>query len=277
MQFSLTEIAEKLAEVARDAGKLVMELYDSGAFATAEKADESPVTTADIKASEFIVASLKKAFPNIPVLSEESRHEKLSTRASWSSYFLIDPIDGTQEFIARSGDFAVNIAYIEERQPSIGVIYWPPGETLYSAIREQGAYKHALGQKQAISVRKLNNPQHDPLILAISRRQPRHKVMARVQTERDIQPLPTGSCSLKACFIAEGKADCFLRLGPTGEWDTAASQVIVTEAGGSLLNENFEPITYNETESLLNPNFYVLGDPEVDWQAVFIAHPPNFR
>jgi len=257
VQFSLTEIAEKLAEVARDAGKLVMELYDSGAFATAEKADESPVTTADIKASEFIVASLKKAFPNIPVLSEESRHEKLSTRASWSSYFLIDPIDGTQEFIARSD--------------------WPPGETLYSAIREQGAYKHALGQKQAISVRKLNDPQHDPLILAISRRQPRHKVMARVQTERDIQPLPTGSCSLKACFIAEGKADCFLRLGPTGEWDTAASQVIVTEAGGSLLNENFEPITYNETESLLNPNFYVLGDPEVDWQAVFIAHPPNFR
>ncbi len=277
MQFSLNEIADKLAEVARDAGNLIMALYDSGAFATTEKADDSPVTTADIKASEFIITELQNAFPDIPVLSEESSHEALSTRAQWSSYFLIDPIDGTQEFIARSGDFAVNIAYVEQRQPAIGVIYWPPGETLYSAIREQGAFKYALGEKTPISVRKLEDPQHDPLILAISRRQPRQKVMARIQTERDIHPLPTGSCSLKACFIAEGKADCFLRLGPTGEWDTAASQVIVTEAGGSLLNENFEPITYNETESLLNPNFFVLGDPQVDWQQVFVAHPPNFR
>ncbi|PYE31582.1 3'(2'),5'-bisphosphate nucleotidase [Idiomarina fontislapidosi] len=277
MQFSLNEIADKLAEVAREAGNLIMALYDSGAFATTEKADDSPVTTADIKASEFIINELQNAFPDIPVLSEESSHEALSTRAQWSSYFLIDPIDGTQEFIARSGDFAVNIAYVEQRQPAIGVIYWPPGETLYSAIREQGAFKYALGEKTPISVRKLEDPRHDPLILAISRRQPRQKVMARIQTERDIHPLPTGSCSLKACFIAEGKADCFLRLGPTGEWDTAASQVIVTEAGGSLLNENFEPITYNETESLLNPNFFVLGDPQVDWQQVFVAHPPNFR
>ena len=121
MQFSLNEIADKLAEVARDAGNLIMALYDSGAFATTEKADDSPVTTADIKASEFIITELQNAFPDIPVLSEESSHEALSTRAQWSSYFLIDPIDGTQEFIARSGDFAVNIAYVEQRQPATGL------------------------------------------------------------------------------------------------------------------------------------------------------------
>ena len=96
-------------------------------------------------------------------------------------------------------------------------------------------------------------------------------MLKRIQTQHELQPLPAGSCSLKACFIAEGKADCFLRLGPTGEWDTAAAEVIVSEAGGSLVNENFEPITYNKTVSLLNPNFMVLGDPRVDWEQVLLV------
>ncbi|RUO75995.1 3'(2'),5'-bisphosphate nucleotidase CysQ [Idiomarina seosinensis] len=268
---------EAISQIAREAGVRIMQAYERGDFATYEKPDESPVTSADLAASELIVERLREVFPDIPVISEESEHESYNERRQWQRYFLIDPIDGTQEFISRSGDFAVNIALIESNQPRIGVIYWPAGDSLYFAESGQGAFKTTVTGTRSISVRRLDDPQSDPIIIAISRRQSRGPVLNRIQTKRELQPLPAGSCSLKACFIAEGKADCFLRLGPTGEWDTAAAQVIVVEAGGCLLNENFEPITYNQTVSLLNPNFLVLGDQRVDWQKIFIARPPRFR
>lgn len=268
---------EVLGEIAREAGETIMRLYERGNFVTYAKPDESPVTSADMAASQLIIDRLQEYYPNIPVLSEESEHQQFAERRLWQRYFLIDPIDGTQEFIARSGDFAVNIALIENNKPQLGVIFWPAGEALYIAERGAGAYKLTIAGKERIRVRQFDDPQHDPITIAISRRQPRGPVLSRIKTERELQPLPAGSCSLKACFIAEGKADCFLRLGPTGEWDTAAAEVIVSEAGGSLVNENFEAITYNQTVSLLNPNFLVLGDKRVDWQQVFIAHPPHFR
>ncbi|WP_404401238.1 3'(2'),5'-bisphosphate nucleotidase CysQ [Idiomarina seosinensis] len=266
-----------IRDIAREAGALIMQAYQQGDFATYTKADESPVTSTDVAASELIISRLQQHFPDIPVLSEESDHENFSERKHWQRYFLIDPIDGTQEFISRSGDFAVNIALIEDHQPRLGVIYWPVGDSLYFARRDHGAFKQCAGVTESIQVRQLDNPQQDPLIIAMSRRQAPAPILNRVQTERQLQMLSAGSCSLKSCFIAEGKADCFLRLGPTGEWDTAAAEVIVSEAGGSLVNENFDPITYNQTVSLLNPNFFVLGDPRVDWQQVFIAHQPHFR
>lgn len=268
---------DRLKDIAQEAGRVILSMYERRDYSTAEKTDESPVTTADLIASELIEDRLKQSFPDIPVISEESEHQDYNERRQWKAYFIIDPIDGTQEFIARSGDFAVNIAYVERNEPVIGVIFWPVGKALYYAVKGEGAFKQDALEKRPISVRKFSNPQTDPIILAISRRQARESVLNRLKTQRDIQPLPTGSCSLKACFIAEGKADCFLRLGPTGEWDTAASQVIVTEAGGRIVNENFEPITYNRTVSLLNPNFLVLGDQSVPWEEVFIARQARFR
>lgn len=268
---------ERLKEIAIEAGGVILSMYERRDYSTAEKTDDSPVTTADIIASELIEDRLKQAFPGIPVISEESEHQDYNERRQWKAYFIIDPIDGTQEFIARSGDFAVNIAYVEKNEPVIGVIFWPVGEALYYAEKGSGAFKQDALESQPINVRKLTDPQADPIIIAISRRQAREPVLKRLQTGRDIQPLPTGSCSLKACLIAEGKADCFLRLGPTGEWDTAASQVIVGEAGGRIVNENFEPITYNRTVSLLNPNFLVLGDQSVPWEEIFIARQARFR
>lgn len=268
---------EKLKEIAFEAGGVILSMYERHDYKTAEKKDDSPVTTADLVASDLIEDRLKQSFPDIPVISEESEHQDYNERRQWKAYFIIDPIDGTQEFISRSGDFAVNIAYVENNEPVIGVIFWPVGETLYYARKGAGAFKQKENEKQSISVRKFSDPQADPIIIAISRQQAREPVFNRLQTKRDIQPLPTGSCSLKACFIAEGKADCFLRLGPTGEWDTAASQVIVGEAGGRIVNENFEPITYNRTVSLLNPNFLVLGDQSVPWEEVFIARQARFR
>ncbi|RUO69390.1 3'(2'),5'-bisphosphate nucleotidase CysQ [Idiomarina ramblicola] len=268
---------ERLKEIAIEAGGVILSMYERRDYSTAEKTDDSPVTTADIIASELIEDRLKQAFPGIPVISEESEHQDYNERRQWGAYFIIDPIDGTQEFIARSGDFAVNIAYVEKNEPVIGVIFWPVGEALYYAEKGAGAFKQDALECRPINVRKFADPQADPIVIAISRRQAREPVLKRLQTERDVQPFPTGSCSLKACLIAEGKADCFLRLGPTGEWDTAASQVIVGEAGGRIVNENFEPITYNRTVSLLNPNFLILGDQNVPWEEIFIARQARFR
>lgn len=262
---TLLEVAQKAA---RKAGKAVLDIYDRGDFESYTKDDESPVTSADYKANEIVTRVLEKYTPNIPIMSEEMENADLSERQHWQRYWLIDPIDGTQEFIARSGDFAVNIALIENNQPVIGVIYWPPGETMYFAEKDKGAFKESPREDKPISVRKLEDPEQGVVMIAISRRQARDKVMSKMSQDRIYQTLPLGSCSLKACFIAEGKADVFLRIGITGEWDTGAAQCIITEAGGKILAADFEPLTYNERSSLINPDFVVMGDQRVDWQKI---------
>ncbi|MEP1448511.1 MAG: 3'(2'),5'-bisphosphate nucleotidase CysQ [Paraglaciecola sp.] len=261
----LLDIAKKTAV---KAGKVVLEIYDSGDFTSYQKDDDSPVTTADYKANEVIMEMLEKATPNIPIMSEETELRDLALRKTWTRYWLIDPIDGTQEFIARSGDFAVNIALIENNVPIMGVIYWPTGETLYSALKGHGAHKECPVESKQIFVRSLDAPDNDPVIIAISRRQARERVMSSLSEDRVYQTLPAGSCSLKACFIAEGKADVFLRFGVTGEWDTGASQCIVVEAGGKILAHDFAPLSYNLRESVINPDFFIMGDQNVDWQSI---------
>lgn len=250
------------------AGKVVLKIYDSGNFTSFQKDDDSPVTTADYKANEVIMDILREETPDIPIMSEETDIGSLEERQTWRRYWLIDPIDGTQEFIARSGDFAVNIALIENNEPILGVIYWPTGETLYSAVKGHGAFKECPVENKQIYVRSLNAPDDDPVIIAISRRQPREKVISSLNENRVYQTLPAGSCSLKACFIAEGKADVFLRVGVTGEWDTGASQCIVVEAGGKILAHNFAPLSYNQRTSVINPDFFIMGDQNVNWQDV---------
>ena len=264
----IQELFKLAKETAIKAGKVVLEIYDSGDFTSYHKDDDSPVTTADYKANEVIMELLQQAAPNIPIMSEETEIGSLEERKKWTRYWLIDPIDGTQEFIARSGDFAVNIALIENNVPIMGVIYWPTGETLYSALKGHGAFKYCPVENKQIHVRKLNSPNDDPIIIAISRRQPREKVMNSLSDDRIYQTLPAGSCSLKACFIAEGKADVFLRFGVTGEWDTGASQCILNEAGGKILAHDFAPLSYNLRESVINPDFFIMGDQNVDWQSI---------
>ena len=267
-----TKDAQQLLEIAkraaREAGKVVLQIYNSGEFTSYQKDDDSPVTSADYKANDIITGMLQRETPDIPIMSEESDNGALAQRKNWKRYWLIDPIDGTQEFIARSGDFAVNIALIEDNQPIMGVIYWPPGDTLYSALKGHGAYKESPLETKRIKVRELDDPKDGVVMIAISRRQAREKVMSNMSEHRTYQTLPAGSCSLKACFIAEGKADVFLRIGITGEWDTGASQCIVGEAGGTILAHDFEPLSYNQRESVSNPDFMVMGDQRVDWQSI---------
>ncbi len=262
---SLLEIVKRIAV---EAGEAVLKVYDKGDFDAYTKDDESPVTSADYLANDIINKRLIEATPDIPILSEENKHASLAERETWERYWLIDPIDGTQEFIARSGDFAVNIALIENNEPTIGVIFWPPGQSLYYASKDAGAFKESPDEHKQIHVRKLDDPHESVVMIAISRRQSRDKVFSRMCAKRVYQTLPLGSCSLKSCFIAEGKADVFMRIGITGEWDTGASQCIVSEAGGSILAANFEPLTYNQRHTLENPDFVVLGDQRVPWQDI---------
>lgn len=258
----------QIADIARRTGDLVLQHYRAGDFSVTEKHDESPVTSADIAASDFLVDALKQLQPALPVLSEEAI-VPWQQRRQWSRYWLIDPIDGTQEFINGSGDFAINIALVDNFRPVLGAIYWPTEDLLYQAAHGFGAQRISARQTTHINVRQLNNPLRDPVIVAISRRQPADRILSRMNPDRPIETLVTGSCSLKSCLVAEGSADCFLRVGPTGEWDTGASQIIIEEAGGTLVSEHFAPVTYNRTASLSNPNFMVLGDPRVDWMSVF--------
>ena len=261
----LLDIAKRAARLA---GAAVMEIYDSGDITTYHKDDDSPVTNADYKANEIILSILKAETPDIPIMSEETDNEELATRKSWKRYWLIDPIDGTQEFVARSGDFAVNIALVENNVPVIGVIYWPPGDTLYYASAGEGAFKESPAESRQIRVRSFDDVEQGVVMIAISRRQAREKVMNSMSQHRVYQTLPLGSCSLKACFIAEGKADVFLRIGVTGEWDTGASQCIIAEAGGAILAHNFEPLSYNQRKTVKNPDFIVMGDQNVDWPSI---------
>lgn len=268
MTLPISELLEIAKQAATKAGIEVLDIYDKGIFEEYEKDDASPVTSADYRANEIIMEELAKLTPNIPIMSEETPIPPLKERANWNRYWLIDPIDGTQEFIARSGDFAINIALIENNKPVIGVIYWPCGESLYFASKDSGAYKRCSRETKPISVRRFDVPSEDVIMIAISRRQSREKIFERLTDKRSYQTLPTGSCSLKACLIAEGAADVFMRLGVTGEWDTGASQCIINEAGGSILAATFDPITYNQREIVTNPDFVVLGDQRVSWQSI---------
>ncbi|UAA38902.1 3'(2'),5'-bisphosphate nucleotidase CysQ [Paraneptunicella aestuarii] len=263
---------EALLELAKQAcikaGKQVLEVYDSGDFTSFCKDDNSPVTTADYMANEIICELLQKHTPDIPIMSEENSNEPLKKRLHWKQYWLIDPIDGTKEFIAQSGHFAINIGLVEDHEPVIGVIYWPTADTIYFASKGNGAFKQSPQGKEQIHVRQISDPQQDDLIVAISREQPPERVMSKMSSTRQYSTLALGSCSLKSCYVAEGKADVFVRLGITGEWDTGASQCIVCEAGGNIADINFEPLTYNQRDSLNNPDFIVTGDQRVNWQSI---------
>jgi len=257
-------------ESAKLAGKEVMRYYRSGSYQEHTKADSSPVTSADLAANEVIIAALQMHTPNIPIISEESGNLPLAKRQAWPRYWLLDPIDGTGEFIIGSGDFAVNIALVEHGWPTIGVIHAPDHQLTYYAQQGLGAFKEdASGSwqifvKPYVAERKIR--------VAISRRQELSEIKRYLNASFDYENIALGSCSLKNCLIAEGGADCYLRIGPTGEWDTGASHCILEQAGGSIIDSEFQPLSYNQRESLMNPDFLSLGDNQFPWQQIIHTH-----
>ncbi|EGN74548.1 3'(2'),5'-bisphosphate nucleotidase [Idiomarina sp. A28L] len=266
MEYS--KLIDPLSDIALETAALILQYYKKGNFKTYEKPDDSPVTTVDYAASDLLVKRLQKLTPDFPVLSEEAI-QPWQVRRNWQRYWLVDPLDGTQEFVAGSGDFAVSIALIDNGQPVLGMIAWPTEQRLYYAVRGHGAFRNDGSGANKIHVRKLVNPATDPIVVALSRRQPKERILDRYHSSQPIEVIHTGSCALKSALVAEGSADVFMRIGPTGEWDTGAAEVLINEAGGMLVNTHFQPLSYNQSSDTGNPDFLVLGDPAIDWQRVF--------
>lgn len=263
----LLEIALKCAN---KAGEEVMRFYKRDDYTEYTKDDNSPVTDADLAANKVLVDMLASLTPDIPIISEESEYLLLSQRKHWNRYWLLDPIDGTGEFIAKSGDFAVNIALIEDGWPAIGVIHAPAHDVTYFASKGQGTFKQTAQQVKQIYVADYDGKR--PLNVGVSRRQKLSLMGQYLNPVYKYEHFPLGSCSLKSCQIAEGITDCYLRIGPTGEWDTGAGQCILEEAGGTILDSELNPLSYNKRESLMNPDFIAFGNSDIDWQQVIIKH-----
>lgn len=258
--------------IAREAGQCILSIYKKKDYDEYTKDDDTPVTSADYAAHKLILKRLKELTPDIPILSEEDTEVEIETRHQWESYWLIDPLDGTQEFIARSGDFATVIALVQKNQPVMGVVYAPVSGVTYYAYQDKGAWKiPELDESIQIYSHK-HEIENQPISIAISRRQNIDRITSKLSPERNYELVPLGSAALKACLVAEGAVDCYIRLGPTGEWDTAATQCIVQEAGGCILStRQLKPLSYNLRETLENPNFIVLGDKELGWDKILIS------
>ncbi|MFH7564589.1 MULTISPECIES: 3'(2'),5'-bisphosphate nucleotidase CysQ [Oceanimonas] len=251
---------------ARESGRLILSMYNSGRYIAENKDDDSPVTSADLAAHDYLNRALRE-LADIPVLSEEGGDIPLAERNAWPRYWLVDPLDGTQEFIAGSGDFSTMIALVEHGRPVLGVVFGPVHDVMYYAVRGQGAFKEAGGEIRQIHARHYRT-QVNSLCITISRRQNVEWVRSRLTDKLDYRLVPLGSSSLKSCLVAEGKADLYMRIGPTGEWDTGATQCIVEEAGGRILDLGLEKLSYNQRDSMINPNFITLGDESLPWQEI---------
>ena len=257
-------------ESAKKAGVEVMKYYRQGNYTEESKADESPVTSADYASNDVLMDQLRTLTPDIPIISEEVGVVDLNERKNWSRYWLLDPIDGTGEFIIGSGDFAVNIALVENGWPSIGVIHAPDHNQTYYGQTNLGAFKE--NTEKSLAIRVAQYEKHRRIKVAISRRQKRALMGQYLNDTYEYDYVALGSCSLKNCLIAEGKADCYLRVGVTGEWDTGASHCILEQAGGSIIDSEFKPLSYNKRESVLNPDFVSLGSSDFAWQSIIKPH-----
>jgi len=251
-----------VGDIARAAADAILAVYHSD-FSVRIKTDASPVTAADLAAQQVILEGLRQWQPALPVLSEEARAADWSQRRHWSRYWLVDPLDGTREFVKRNGEFTVNIALVEDHRSVLGVVLAPVSGALYVAAEGAGSWLQARAGApwQQLATRPLAHP----AVLAGSRSHGSLPPAALdVLLGADHQRLVMGS-SLKFCLIAEGRADAYVRLGATSEWDTAAALCVLREAGGALLDLYGGAFAYKHKESLINPEFIAVGDPTVDW------------
>jgi 3'(2'), 5'-bisphosphate nucleotidase len=261
----LEALRGEIAAIARGAGREIMAIYASD-FAVSRKADDTVLTDADLAAHRHILAALRALTPDLPVLSEESAHIPWSERRDWRRYWLVDPLDGTREFVKRNGEFTVNIALIEQGAPVLGVVHAPARGDMVHAVRGGPALRETAAGAEPLRVRTAGAP----LRVAGSRSHGDPRIAGFLERAGPHELVPLGS-SLKFCLVAGGEADVYLRYGATSEWDTAAGQCIVEAAGGMVTDLAFRPLSYNRRESLTNPDFVAVGDPAVDWRARIAA------
>jgi 3'(2'), 5'-bisphosphate nucleotidase len=249
-----SETLDALRSLAQGAAAAILAVYD-GAFDVTQKNDRSPLTAADLAAHRILVDGLKALTPGIPVLSEECADLDPSVRRGWSRYWCVDPLDGTREFVKRNGEFCICIALIEDGVPTIGVVHAPVSGRCHCAARGLGAFVvEADGATRAI---RATTPGATWRV-AGSRSHGDARIEAVLAKLDPNEHRPMGS-ALKFGLIAEGAADLYLRFGPTSEWDTAAGQCLVEEAGGRVLDLHGQPLRYNRRDSVLNPDFVATG------------------
>lgn len=237
-----------LIKIAREAGRRILEIQQGQSFSILKKSDNTPVTQADLVAHKFITDALRSLDTKYPIISEESCEISWTQRKNWHRYWLVDPLDGTKEFIKRNGEFTVNIALIEHGEPIIGVVYAPAKDDMYYGERDCGAELNG----EAISVAQ---EQPDTLRVVGSRSHPSEETIAWLEQQgKPYELVPMGS-SLKICLVAQGEADVYPRLGPTSEWDTGAAHAVLNAAGGIVTEVDGSPLKYNQKESFLNPYF----------------------
>jgi 3'(2'), 5'-bisphosphate nucleotidase len=257
-----THMLGPVINIARRAGAEILEVYESGQVAVTNKADASPLSEADLRAHRSIVDGLTALTPGWPVLSEESAAIGFAERALWSRYWLVDPLDGTREFLSHNGEFTVNIALIEGHEPVLGVVYAPARQLLYYGIPGAGAFR-AFGDEPASAIvvkRHASTP-----VRIVGSRSHRGDSLDSLLSHLGSHELIAVGSSLKLCMVAEGSADLYPRLGATSEWDTAAAHAVVLAAGGFVTTTTGLPLTYNSRSELLNPHFLVFADHERQW------------
>ncbi len=257
----LTHLIEPVVALAIKAGGAILQVYATD-FDVQHKADLSPLTQADMASHHVIDQGLRDLTPDIPVLSEESGLPEFTERSQWETYWLVDPLDGTKEFVNRNGEFTVNIALIEANRPVFGVVYVPVTDRTYFGCAGYGAERrdsHSTPVKISVA-----DGTAEPARVVGSRSHRGASLDGFLENLGKYEMHPMGS-SLKFCLVAEGAADIYPRLGPTSEWDTAAAQAVVEQAGGSVITLDGKPLSYNSKEQILNPHFLVVGPDDRDW------------
>lgn len=256
----LDELLENARRIAAEAAAVILPIFH-GEFSVSAKADASPVTEADLAAHDLICKRLAEA-THWPVLSEEHTDIDTRERLGWQRYWLVDPLDGTRLFIRGNDEFSVNIALVENHRPTLGVIHMPCTDVSYRARREGPAIKRlADGGEQPLRTRRPASP---PITFSVSATRT-GAALAAMLAHVEHRLIVAGS-SYKSCLVAEGTADIYPCLGPTSEWDTAAAQIIVEQAGGALTDIEGRALTYNQRESLVNPPFVACGDAALPWR-----------
>lgn len=258
----MNSLLNDIISLAKRAGSQVLKIYHSD-FSVGYKSDKSPITVADLASHECICQGLRHLTPDLPIISEESYTVPFQKRRLWEKYWLVDPLDGTKEFLEKNGEFTINIALIEQHKPSLGVIFVPSMNICYFAQQGIGAYKQ-VGETQPEIMLCRVWKEDRPITAAISRRHGMGE-LKNFLAQFSCLNLLYGGSALKFCWLAEGLADIYPRFSPTYEWDTAAGQCILNEAGGLVIDNMGQELHYNMSSSLQIADFLAVADKRHEW------------
>ena len=251
---------DAVTRFATEAGAAILAVYGEEDFSVDTKADDSPLTQADLASHRHLVASLRELTPETPILSEESEDVPYAERKTWDTFWLVDPLDGTKEFVKRNGEFTVNVALMRAGRPVLGVVHVPVLDVTYWASEGQGAFKRANGTVVQLRAKQSVGEQLSVVASRSHAGAETTALLENLRRDHHVEVVAKGS-SLKLCEVAEGSADLYPRIGPTMEWDTAAAQCVAEGAGARVTTLTDEPLSYNK-ENLLNP-YFVVAAPSV--------------